>query len=597
MLTPSTGLVVIDLDSYKANGDSNVLGFHRQISECFKDTYQELSPSGKGVHVWCKGTWSGRNRSGPCMEVYAANRYITLTGISLNHNEVLECQQQLNQLALNIDAGKPSDVPTIESQPETLTDEQIYKSCIQGATGDKFKELWEGRWQLSYPSQSEADLALCNLIAFWTDNKTQCGRIFRKSELGKRDKAKRSDYLFRKGYGIVTKAFDQKLQRNDLSASDPTKKQQLPVTQYTGVEIMTCSNIAPENVTWLWDRFLPLGHFALVVGKAEAGKSTLTLKMAATVSTGGKWPDGTDSEQGYVLIWTSEDNPRNTIIPRLTAMGANCDNIGIIQSTVDALGRKRRFDPANDIPRLQAQLGANPGVKLVIIDPVVSVVEGDMNTANNVRGGLDVLPALAEEWKCCVVGLTHFKKGSEGRDLMDRIIGSQAFHALPRVALAVGKDSQSSKRVLCFAKNNLAPRDGGFEFTIVGTQFEHEGQTIKATELIFNNNLLEGTGEQIIESVEHFEEQRHKAAYPQSKLDAAKELAIKLLENGKTMPVVEFDAKATAEGISTRTWTMVKKELNIVSAPTRMGGPFMVKLPFNSLFINPFQGNDTSSNS
>jgi len=353
---------------------------------------------------------------------------------------------------------------------------------------------------------------------------------------------------------------------------------------------MTCSNIKPENVRWLWNRFLPFAHFALVVGKAEAGKSTLTLRIAATVSTGGKWPDGTDSEKGSVLIWTSEDNPADTIVPRLTAMGADLTMIGMIQSTLDALGHRRRFNPATDIPTLQDQLGKMPGVKLVIIDPVVSVVDGDMNTANNVRGGLDVLPALAAEWGCCVVGLTHFKKGSEGRDLMDRIIGSQAFHALPRVALAVGKDSQSTRRVLCFAKNNLAPREGGYEFTIVGTEFNSEGETIKATKLIFNETPLEGSGEEIIESVEHFNKEEKSRGNQPTQLEKAKEFAIGLLSHGNVMPVIEFNEKAKQHGISERTWTLAKKELGIVSGPIAMNQPWVVRLPQNSLFLSPSVG-------
>jgi putative DNA primase/helicase len=120
------------------------------------------------------------------------------------------------------------------------------------------------------------------------------------------------------------------------------------------------------------------------------------LSCAAIVSSGAVWPDGTQClEPGHVLIWTSEDAGKDTIGPRLYAMGANPKKVHIIKSTLDLkTGRRKPFNPATDIAILKDEFGKNPGVKLIIIDPVVSMVEGEMNQANVTRGGLDVLP----EW-------------------------------------------------------------------------------------------------------------------------------------------------------------------------------------------------------
>jgi putative DNA primase/helicase len=359
---------------------------------------------------------------------------------------------------------------------------------------------------------------------------------------------------------------------------------------------MLCSNVKPENIEWLWESWLPMGKLILIVGKANAGKSTLAFWMASIISSGGKWPDGTQCKQGNVLIWTSEDTAGDTIVPRLIAMGADPNKIGLIKSAVDATGKRMRFDPAKHIPLLQEYMETNRGVKLVIIDPVVSVVEGDMNTANNVRGGLDVLPALAEAWNCCVVGLTHFKKGSEGKLLMDRVIGSQAFHALPRVVLAVGKDTQTLRRVLCFAKKNVAEESGGgYEFGITGAEFWFEGEIIKTSKIEMVSTPLEGTGEEIIESVEHYEEQRNGSHKEKqlSKAEIAKEFAIGLLTDGRVIPVTEFDDMAKNKEISVKTWTQTKKELGIVSGRLSMTGPWVVRLPANSIFLSPCKGTNT----
>ena len=343
-----------------------------------------------------------------------------------------------------------------------------------------------------------------------------------------------------------------------------------------------------ENVKWFWKPFLPLGKFVLLVGKSGGGKSTLSLSCAATVSNSANWPDGSQClEPGHVLIWTSEDAGKDTIGPRLYAMGANPKRVHIIKSTLDLkTGRRKPFNPATDIAILKEEFGKNPDVKLIIIDPVVSMVEGEMNQANVTRAGLDALPELAESWDCCIIGITHFKKGSEGRDPMDRVIGSQAFHALPRVVLVVGKDTQSSRRVLGIAKNNIGKDEGGFEFTIEHADHFYESGVIETSQIVWGDSI-DGNATEIIESVEHFAKEERVTKTQSSKLEHAKQFARGLLlPFGKSMLTVEFDACANAEGISVRTWKQAKLELGIKSKPETMGGQFMVRLPENSPFNN-----------
>jgi energy-coupling factor transporter ATP-binding protein EcfA2 len=365
--------------------------------------------------------------------------------------------------------------------------------------------------------------------------------------------------------------------------------------QQRRIEIVTLEDIRMENVKWFWKPFVPSGKFVLLVGKSGGGKSTLSLSLAATVSNSGKWPDGTECvEPGHVLIWTSEDAGKDTIGPRLFAMGADPKRVHIIKSTLDLkTGRTKPFNPATDISILRDEFGKNPNVRLIIIDPVVSMVEGEMNQANVTRAGLDVLPALAEEWNCCIIGITHFKKGSEGRDPMDRVIGSQAFHALPRVVLVVGKDTQSSRRVLGIAKNNIGSDEGGFEFTIQPATHFFETEVIETSKVVWGDSI-DGNAAEIIESVEHFAKEERISKAQSSKLEHAKQFARGLLlPFGKSMLSVDFDAKAIEAGISVRTWKQAKLELAIKPKPETMGGAFMVKLPPNS----PFNSSLLSTNS
>ena len=43
---------------------------------------------------------------------------------------------------------------------------------------------------------------------------------------------------------------------------------------------------------WLWPGRIPAGAFTLIAGDPSASKSTLSLDIAARVTTGAPWPDG-----------------------------------------------------------------------------------------------------------------------------------------------------------------------------------------------------------------------------------------------------------------------------------------------------------------
>ena len=94
--------------------------------------------------------------------------------------------------------------------------------------------------------------------------------------------------------------------------------------------LVLASTLNPENHEWLWNGWLARTELHLIAGTPGVGKTTLALRMAATVSSGADWPDGTRCEPGNVLIWSGEDQPQKTILPRLLAMnadrGASCSS-------------------------------------------------------------------------------------------------------------------------------------------------------------------------------------------------------------------------------------------------------------------------------
>jgi putative DNA primase/helicase len=103
-------------------------------------------------------------------------------------------------------------------------------------------------------------------------------------------------------------------------------------------------------------------------------------------------------------------------------------------------------------------------VRLLIVDPVVSSIAGDSHKNAEVRRGLAPLVTFAESLRAAVIGVTHFSKGTQGRDPLDRLMGSLASGAAPRLVFAaskkVGEDGAEEGRVLVRGKSNIGP-DGG----------------------------------------------------------------------------------------------------------------------------------------
>lgn len=175
--------------------------------EVFKnlDSYSEISPSKKGLHIIVKGKVpAGRRRN--FIEIYSSLRYATFTGQVYNSKPIAERQEQLMQLWQIMGSG-PATYIFNGDMEEKENDEAIIDRASKASNGEKFRSLFAGQWNDLYPSQSEADLAFIDIVAFYTQNRNQIIRIFRRSILGKRDKAKRSDYVA----WMINKSFDKML--------------------------------------------------------------------------------------------------------------------------------------------------------------------------------------------------------------------------------------------------------------------------------------------------------------------------------------------------------------------------------------------------
>lgn len=346
------------------------------------------------------------------------------------------------------------------------------------------------------------------------------------------------------------------------------------------VEMLLGESIRSEAVRWLWDGWLAEGKIHLIAGPSGTGKTTTAMALAATVSSGGRWPSGEWSEARNVVIWTGEDDLADTLIPRLKACGANMKRIYFVGNFTSASG-KRSFDPATDIPELQKALMKIGNVGLLIADPIVSAVAGDSHKNGEVRRSLQPLVDLAMTTRCAVLGVTHFSKATNGRDPVERVTGSIAFGALARVVMAVVKasDAQGGGRLLVRAKSNLGPDTDGYKFDL--RQIELGDCPGVFASYVAWGEAIKGDARDLLGQAEKLPNEDER-----SELEDAKAFLIDLLADG---PVDAKQVREDAEGNghAWRTIERAKKDLSVVVAREGFGkdGKFLWTLPPNSQML------------
>ena len=222
------------------------------------------------------------------------------------------------------------------------------------------------------------------------------------------------------------------------------------------------------------------------------------MTIAAIISKGYEWPvDKTPSPIGDVILLSAEDDPADTIRPRLDAAGANPQRVHILKAVqeVNAEGvlTQRMFSLKRDLAALEEILSSLPDCKLVTVDPISAYLD-DINSHRNaaVRGLIAPLAALAAKHKIAVIAVDHLNKNSHEGNALYRPGGSLAFVAAARAVYIVTKDKEKPERCLVMPiKNNIARANAGLAYSVVGTEnnapvmvWEPEPVNIKIDEVL-----------------------------------------------------------------------------------------------------------------
>jgi putative DNA primase/helicase len=302
------------------------------------------------------------------------------------------------------------------------------------------------------------------------------------------------------------------------------------------------AEVVPESVSWLWTARLPLGKLSLAVGDPGVGKTYLTDAIAAAVTRGAALPGGpVPVGPGSVLVYNAEDGPEDTIRPRMDRCGADASRVVLLDAfTVD--GERGGFTPAH-VPAIDRLLDAMADARMVVVDPVVSLVGGSVDTYrdNEVRAALDPLVDLARRRGIVVLGVLHMNKATAMKAIY-RVSGSVGFVALARSVLLVAREEDTGRRAVVAIKHNLCAESPAVEFEIGDEGFRWVGEVTD----LDAGRLLAG------------------APTPEdrSEREEAEDFLRDALANGARRSR-HLEADASEQGIATKTLKRARKQLGV----------------------------------
>jgi putative DNA primase/helicase len=224
------------------------------------------------------------------------------------------------------------------------------------------------------------------------------------------------------------------------------------------------SEVTERDVDWIFEDVLARGQIQEDIGDPGLGKSTVTIELAASVTTGRNFAGFPCLASGPVALLSAEDGAAETIVPRLRAAQARLELVRIVPAALGSAGRIQPVNLPAHISLLEDIIGAD-GTVLLVIDPVTAFLSDKTDAHNDasVRRVLAELLALAQRTNCAILLVRHLNKMGGVDKAMYRGGGSIAFSAAARLSFLIGLDpndkaSQNERRrIFAGVKNNLGP--------------------------------------------------------------------------------------------------------------------------------------------
>jgi len=313
------------------------------------------------------------------------------------------------------------------------------------------------------------------------------------------------------------------------------------------IEPIAADTTAVESVRWLWPNILPRGTLVVLDGDPECGKSMLTVDIAARLSRGADWPDGSPGgPPGTTILFAAEDLRKRVVRPRLLAAGADATRVFVF-------GCPDCPEPPPTLPRDLPELTALIELvrpDLLIFDPLPNFLGGGLS-ALLVRSVLAKLVELAARFDVTIVMVRHLTK-KRGLKALYRGLGSIGIVGAARAGLLAARDPADADRfVLTTAKSNLVPHPIALGYRVVS------GSCAAVIEWLGPSDV---TAEDAAEGVKQ---------EPGGVLHAQQWLA-RVLSTGEVL-VCEVLRQAKEAGINERTLRRAKEGLRVQSRLIRVG--------------------------
>ena len=326
-------------------------------------------------------------------------------------------------------------------------------------------------------------------------------------------------------------------------------------------ELLTLSDVVAREVDWLWKPYLALGMLAMLSGDPGAGKTFVSLAIAADVSTG-RVPSTCDAcTPGDVLYLSAENSPEHVVRPRFDSLGGDPARFHLLRGSVVGEGQQteRGCVRLSDVSLLRDAL-LNTQARLVIVDPIQSYLgaEVDAHRSNETRPVMDGLARLAEEHGCCILLVRHLSKAPTGKAI-HRGLGSIDLTGAVRTELLAGcSPDDQTERALVQVKSNLGALGPAMGYTIDGDgKFRWTGESQLTAFTILSPESSEGETGALAEAKDF--------------------LSSALAQEAR--PAKDVQAEARQAGVSERTLTRAKRELAVGSRKGSMTGAWEWVLP------------------
>jgi len=466
VFTKDDPFTFIDLDDC-IDENGNLEPWAEEIVDLL-DSYTEISPSKRGLHIFCKGSLKKPGNRKSNIEIYETGRYSTITGdIYPGCKDTIEDrEEQVDRLHKKLFKKEYEEKPTPVASATELSDDTVLEKLFTEKNGEKWKRVFHGDTSDYGGDDSRADLALITKLTFYTQDRGQLGNLFRMSGLY-RKKFERDDYrngLLDTALGSVGEIYT------------PPKEKVEEVEEYKHPAIYTVDRIVQMDI--VRPKFMITDIITdglnLIIGKVKAGKSALIRQAGLGMVMGGKVFGDFIAEQSEVLYLNLEETLGmfQTKINKILINGVDPPKGYHVATREQA----HMWGKIGDgfLERVVDYLDKYPDIRVLSIDTYSRIKpktgkqsDGGYMAETRIVGDLMLLLNYLD----AIVLSHHSKKGKED-DWVDDVLGSTGLAAAADTIVRVFRDRGSTDAQIDVTGKAIAENTFKAEFIPVSESWE-----------------------------------------------------------------------------------------------------------------------------